>query len=997
MPKSNLLHRQVAVRAAALCLALMAPLNGLHAQGTPEAEQQTPQTAPQLTRILSSYEGQNISTVEVAGQPNLDRQKFAPLLAQLEGHPFSRTQIDQTIAELKSAGGFSDIELQVLPEPDGVRVLFVVQPGVYFGIYEFPGATRFAYSRLLQITDYPPQEPYSWVDVQRAQEGLVKFFHRVGYFTAEVKPEVRVDQQHGLANIYFHTTLNKHAKFGKVILQGALPQDTERLQHKLHSFMARLTGSAIRPGKTYSLKTLQNATQSLEKALLKKDHLAAQVKLIGAAYDPASNRADITFNVQEGPLVHVKVQGAHLWSFTRRRLLPIYQQNGMDPELIQEGRQNLVSYFQSKGYFDAQVKSDVQQQPTGTIVLYQITKGPRHKVKEVSIAGNRHFSQKELMSHLKVSKAHWFSHGSYSQKLVHTSVNNLKNVYRAAGFSSVDVVPQVKTQGGNIQVTFNVNEGQQDIVETLRIEGNNSLPVSQFAPKGLNLAEGQPYSLKLVDEDRDQIVSQYLNRGYLTATFKCVAMPVGKDPHRLGVVYQIYEGPKVETANVITLGRNHTRQMLIDRSTEKIQSGKPLSEEELLTAGSELYTPGIFDWAEVDLRRQITTQSQEDVIIKVHEAKRNEITYGFGFEVVNRGGSVPSGTVALPGLPLVGLPSKFKTSEKTFYGPRGSFEYTRRNIRGKAESITFSSLAGRLDQRGSITYTDPSFRSTRWSSNLLLSGEHNSENPIFTSRLAEFAFQLQRTLDEKKTRNFFLRYSLKETGLTHLLIPDLVPTRDQHVRLSTLSATFIRDTRDNTLDAHKGIYESFELTISPKVLGSSVNFARLLAQTAYYKKIPDDIIWANSLRIGLEQPFAGSHVPLSEKFFTGGGSTLRGFPLDGAGPQRTIPACGTPGVASTCTQLTVPVGGNELFIVNSELRIPVPLKIGLSVVPFYDGGNVHPIVGFHNFTSAYTNNIGGGIRYATPVGPIRFDIGHNLNAISGIKSTQYFVTLGQAF
>ena len=998
MPKSNRLHRQISVRGVALCLGVMLSANYIQAQSAPQADQQTPQTAPQLAQVLSSYEGQNISTIELAGQPNLDQQTFAPLLAPLQNQPFSRSKIDETIAAIKNAGGFSNIELELRPEPTGVRVLFVLQPAVYFGMYDFPGSGPFAYSRLLQVADYPSQEPYSSVDVQRAREALLKFFRRTGYFLAQVDPEVQTDQQHGLANVIFRTRLNKRAKFGKVTLQGALPQDNARLQHSLRSIRARLTGSAIRAGKTYSPKTLSNAAQLLEKSLLKKDRLAAQVKLIGAAYDPATNRADITFNVQEGPVVHVKVQGAHLWSFTRHRLLPIYQQNGMDPELIQEGRQNLVSYFQSKGYFDAQVNADVQQQqPAGTSVVYRITKGPRHKVKEVRIAGNHHISGKELLSHVKVSKGRWFSHGQYSQKLVHTSANNLKNVYRSAGFGQVDVVPQITNQNGNIAVTFNVTEGPQDIVESFRVEGNNTLPVAQFAPKGLNLAEGQPYSLKSVDEDRDQIVSQYLNRGYLTAIFKCVATPRKSDPHQVDVVYRIYEGPRVETDNVITLGRKHTRQSFINRETQKIQPGKPLSEENLLESGSELYTPAIFDWAEVDLRRQITTQTQEDVLIKLHEAKRNEITYGFGFEIINRGGSVPSGTVALPGLPLVGLPKTFKTSQKTFYGPRGTFSYTRRNIRGKAETMTFATVAGRLAQRGSLTYTDPNLRSTRWSSNLILSGEHNGENPIFTSRLAQFSIELQRPLDEKKTRNFFLRYSIKQTGLTHLLIPELVPAQDQHVRLSTLSAIFTRDTRDNTLDAHKGIYESFQGDFNPSVLGSSVNFGRLLAQTAYYKKIPQEIVWANSIRLGLEQPFAGSHVPLSEKFFTGGGSTLRGFPLDGAGPQRTIAACGTPGVASTCTQLRVPVGGNELFIVNSELRIPVPLKKGLSVVPFYDGGNVYPIVGFHDFTRLYTNTIGGGLRYATPVGPIRFDIGHNLNPISGIKSTQYFVTLGQAF
>ncbi len=184
--------------------------------------------------------------------------------------------------------------------------------------------------------------------------------------------------------------------------------------------------------------------------------------------------------------------------------------------------------------------------------------------------------------------------------------------------------------------------------------------------------------------------------------------------------------------------------------------------------------------------------------------------------------------------------------------------------------------------------------------------------------------------------------------------------------------------------------------MNPSVLGSSVNFGKFLAQAAYYKGLAG-IVWANSLRVGLEEASSGSHVPLSQKFFTGGGGTLRGFPLNGAGPQHTIPACGNPADTSTCAFIRVPTGGPELVILNSEFRIPLPLKKGLSFVTFYDGGNVFDRIGFKNFTQNYTNSVGVGLRYATPVGPIRVDLGHNLSPIPGIKATQIFITLGQAF
>jgi outer membrane protein insertion porin family len=989
------------IRRAALCGALFIPLSVCAQTGPTATPEQAPKTAPQVQEVLPSYEGQNVTSLELAGQPELNVQTVLPLVSQRAGEPFSRAKVDASIAALQRTGQFHAVEIEIRPDAEGVRVLFVLQPAIYFGVYEFPGALdRFPYSRLLQVADYPPRGAYTSVDVERAQRLLETFFRRNGYFLAEVRPEIQTDKVHGLANVFFHTRLNRRAKFGQLDIRGTTPQETAHLEHVLRSWVARLRGSAIRPGKTYSLKTLENATRYLENQLMKEDHLAGQVKLIGANYDPETNRADVQFNVTPGPLVHVRVQGAHLWSWTRHKLLPLYQQVGLDPELIQEGRQNLISYFQSKGYFNTKVVAQVQQQANGESVLYQVTKGPRHKITDVNIADNQQLSDKELSGFLKVRKARVFSRGLYSEKLVRTSVTNLKRVYEANGFSSVQITPEVKNREGNVAITFRVNEGPQDIVEALRLEGN-TVPESQLAPQGLKLAAGQPYSTKRVDDDRNQIMAQYLRLGFLNATFRQTARQVGNDKHRLEVAYLINEGPRVETASIVTIGRKDTRQTLIDR-TAQVKAGQPMREDELLTSESKLYNLGVFDWTEIDPRRQITTQTQEDVLVKVHEGKKNSLTYGVGFEVINRGGSVPSGTVALPNLPAVGLPSNFKTSEQTFWGPRGSLEYTRKNVRGKAETFTIGGLAARLDQRADLTFTDPHFRGTDWISTVTGSGEHNSENPIFTARQAEVGFQLQHALNADKTRNIFLRYGLRQTGITHLLIPDLVPPEDRHVRLSALTANYIRDTRDNVLDAHKGIYQSLQLDFNPKALGSSVDFVRLLGQTAYYKKIIKDVVWANSLRIGLQQPFAGSHVPLSELFFTGGGSTLRGFPLNGAGPQRQIPACGNPADPSTCAIITVPVGGRQLFILNSEFRIPVQADLplvhqNLGLVAFYDGGNVYQHIGFHDFWAQYTNTIGLGLRYKTPVGPIRIDVGHNLNPLPGIKSTQFFVTLGQAF
>jgi outer membrane protein insertion porin family len=225
--------------------------------------------------------------------------------------------------------------------------------------------------------------------------------------------------------------------------------------------------------------------------------------------------------------------------------------------------------------------------------------------------------------------------------------------------------------------------------------------------------------------------------------------------------------------------------------------------------------------------------------------------------------------------------------------------------------------------------------------------------------------------------------------------------QDRNVRLSTLSATFIKDTRDKPLDAHRGVFSTLNLGITPTAFGSSANFGKFFGQYSYYRPMKG-LVWANSVRLGLAKPFSGSFVPTSQLFFTGGGNTIRGFPLNGAGPQRLVPFC-APGTApSACTSLiTVPIGGRQLFILNSELRFPLHIPIDilkpLGAVAFYDGGNVYRRINFNDFVNSYTNTVGVGLRYATPIGPVRIDLGRNLNPVPGVGSTQYFITLGQSF
>ena len=438
------------------------------------------------------------------------------------------------------------------------------------------------------------------------------------------------------------------------------------------------------------------------------------------------------------------------------------------------------------------------------------------------------------------------------------------------------------------------------------------------------------------------------------------------------MIYEIEEGPQVLTASVDPVGAHHTHAPIIARNVN-IKVGKPLSETALLRGESQLYTLGAFDWASVDTRAPISDDPNAAVLVKLHESKRNSIAYGFGFQVLNRGGSIPSGTVALPGLPPIGVPQSFTTSQQTFWGPEGSIEYTRRNFRGRAETIKLTAFGGRLDQRGAASWANPTIWNTGWSSTITLSAERTSENPIYTARLGGAGIQFERFLDKNKQKSVIFRYDFSRTTLSNITIPDLVAPEDENVRLSGVSASFTRDSRDNPLDAHKGIYESFQLGVNPAFLGSNTSFGRFLGQTAYYKSLNSDssLVWANSVRLGMEHAFGGAHIPIANRFYRRRQHATR-LQFERAGPQRQVSVCPTsdPGCG---VQITVPVGGEQLLLLNSELRFPLGISApfvggNLGGAAFYDAGNVYTNVTLKNVFTDISHTVGFGLRYKTPVG-----------------------------
>jgi len=254
-----------------------------------------------------------------------------------------------------------------------------------------------------------------------------------------------------------------------------------------------------------------------------------------------------------------------------------------------------------------------------------------------------------------------------------------------------------------------------------------------------------------------------------------------------------------------------------------------------------------------------------------------------------------------------------------------------------------------------------------------------------------------------KPSNLLVRFAYRRVTTGDVAIPSLlVPQLLQPVRIGILSANYVQDRRDNPADAHRGIYNTVDAGVASRVFGSQRTFGRVLVRNATYHRLTPNVILARQTSFGVVLPFhitpgldAGSYIPLPERFFGGGSVTHRGFPENQAGPRDLGTPAGPGGTATSPTGF--PLGGNAQLFNTVELRFPL-LGENIGGVVFHDAGNIYRTVGSISFRARQrdltdfnymVHAVGFGIRYKTPLGPVRADLAYSINppAYLGFKGT----------
>lgn len=941
----------------------------------------------------TSIEGRRITDIRIVDEHGANVSLKALQLTMETGTPFDFRKERESLRTLYRTGDFSDVRVAAEPVGDGIRVEFVVRRNYYNNVVRIEGIkeppTEPAAIAALRLG---LGEPFRESALREAIERLQELLRTDGLFLAKITWSLGPHEDTRQMDITVQVDSGVRALAGDIVVKNETRfTDAELIRR-----------TKISPKNPVTAARLTRGSQRIKKYLVNQGYLGAGVVITPGTYDAATNRVPLNLSVTAGPQVHVELTGARVSKGKLRKLLPIYAEGAVDEDLLQEGRRNIRDYFQREGYFDADVTVNSREDPktSDRIISYEITKGNKFRLAAVAFDGNNYFNRDLLMGRLQLQTASFANNGRFSQSLMRADADSIKGLYLSNGFRDAQVTTSVDDmyhgKKGNLFVAFHIVEGPQTLVSELKIEGNHALSTETLLAV-TGSTPGQPFSEAGVASDRNNILAMYYNEGYPEAHFNDEALP-GKDPQRVDLVFHISEGTQIEVSKVLLTGYQYTRPGIIARQVKVVPG--PLREGDVVETQRRLYNLGVFNRVTIAPQNPNGTDPEKVMVVDAEEGKRYTFAYGGGFEVqrLAGGSSNPSGTI-------IGA------------SPRGIIELSRSNMFGRApQTLSFKVRASTLQYRAVVSYTADNFLANRRLS-LQLTGFADKTQDVntFTSVRYEGAVQLVQTV--APTTTLVYRYFFRRVDASNLKIEEEeIPLLSQPTLVSGFGLTYARDRRDNAADAKHGSFNTIDTSIALKSMGSAASFFRGSFQNSTFTTFGRAFVFARSFRFGVEQVIGDTNegdVPLPERLFAGGGTSIRGFSLNQAGPRDPVTG--------------FPVGGLALLAFNQELRFPMRLpfvgnRLGGTI--FYDAGNVYtdvehisfawkPPANNNNKLPYFSHTVGFGLRYPTPVGPVRVDFGYQLNpahylgqeTINGVTTTrmfglphfQFFFNIGPVF
>jgi outer membrane protein insertion porin family len=921
-----------------LCFLVLVVLPGM-AQAAP-AREASPRGG-EVAAVLFDYPGKL--------PPGMDQLVYVKA-----GGPLSLRLVRDSIKLLYLKGLFKNIVAEGRDTPEGTVITFRLIPKLRITKIRFEGndelsKKKIAPHMLLKEGDFIEPRP-----VKASTKAVLKFYRDEGFPHTQVSLEPK-ELTPLTAELLVHIQEGQPTIISGVTVTGELALPEEDLLKKAKK-------ADIKKGKRLRKDDLENAVTAISDYYVKKDYVKAEVE---PKVSVSGDKAEVVFRVKAGPKLAVDFEGNDKLSKKKKlkKVLTFWNDRDVSEDTVSEDLDKLVDYYKKQGFYFVKITSRMEEaaKPPTVTVTYVIKEGPRSKLEHIIITGNETLKTDRIKKAMELYESGIIFKERVTDDAVKQDAERIRNLYESEGFLKAKVQPEPIEFTDNdteASVTFAITEGPRTYVLSREIIDGDGVPKKKIEA-AIKQKVGEPFNPQQVKADQNNILNQFSEAGYIGATMD-TKREFEDEGRGVDLSYVIKQGDPVKIGKIILRGNDAVKDVVVLREL-LIKTGEPFDYEKILRSQQKIYRLGLFSQVRIQPVDPEKSESTKDMLVSVREREAGRVEFGAGYGDWDK----------LRGFAQVGYVNLFGLGHSISLRGDESFKQTK--VVATYKWPWFLGL--NLGYRTSLVYLNADKPNYHILDYIGITGFDKTFGDHITSSLN---YQYERV----KFSNIAPGAELNPEDLNKSSLASVIP-----------SAVF--DYRDNPFNPTKGSLNAVIIKYASTYFGSTVNMLKATAQTSWYYPVYKDIIAGISARGGIASSLAPvMDIPISERFFIGGASSLRGYAYESVAPLN---------------RLKHPVGGDSMAIFNFELRFPLPYDFGL--VTFLDAGNawllnknVKVSAGLGRtptVTSSGTNGLrygaGLGIRYKTPVGPLRLDYGFKVDRRPGESIGELHFTLGEAF
>ncbi|MEJ2520382.1 MAG: outer membrane protein assembly factor BamA [Desulfuromonadales bacterium] len=664
----------------------------------------------------------------------------------------------------------------------------------------------------------------------------------------------------------------------------------------------------------------------------------------------------LTFRVQERPLVrNIRFEGNdEIDEDKLREVITFRVPDLYDPLAVAQSVERVKDVYTQEGYYAAQVTADSHvNDKNETLVTFRIKEGELVRIKDIRFDGNSVIDDDDLQDAMQTREKWMFSwltgRGNYDPNLLRQDLDRIADLYYNKGYVRVRVQEPVISLVDNerhMLVLINIDEGEQYTLGAVDAQGDLVQSKREILSL-LALQPGEIFSRAELRAGVDRVTDLYADAGY--AYVNVTPLTRTDDQNRtVSVMLDIEQGPQVSVERINITGNTKTRDKVIRREMRLIE-GDLFSASKLRRSKVRINNLGYFE--AVDIKTSPGSDEQKmNVDVNVEERATGTFSVGAGYSSVD--GFVAQGSI------------------------------TQENFLGRGWRLNLAASVGGESSTYQLGLTDPYFLDTLWTVGAEIYQTEREWND-FSRRAKGFALKAGHPVGEYSRILGTYRLEAKDIYDISPLASSIIQEQEGESTVSSVTTTYTYNSTDNRLDPSDGL--DFRAMWEFAGLGGDEHYSKYVLDARQFWPMKWDTVFSLRGVLGYVHRWQDEDVPIDERFYLGGIYTIRGFESREVGPRDKNGEF---------------IGGDTEAFVNIEYIFPLYKDLNLKGVTFFDVGNAWGDDYFHlddDKFGSWRYSAGVGIRWLSPLGPMRFEYGYNLDPRDYESDSQFDFMIGRFF